>query len=198
MAKLISSQLSKGHGGIFGITQSGKTHYAFQHFLINPIMSIFVNWQFIPFKFPYKAFTLKNAILLANKTRKVIYNADTKEDVDLLFKTIYEAYKHNNCRALTVYCDEADKYSDEDGLQTLITKGLRYGIQVIVISQRPQMLQNRDILDNLYWLVLFRHSRQFWNTLKERYKFDLSDEQIAHTNTKYNAIYYNYEQVILL
>lgn len=196
MAKLIHS---KGHGGIFGITQSGKTYYALQHFMTNNRHAIFINWQHIPVKFTTKSRNIKECISQLNTYTKTIYYPNTEEDVNNLLSFIYTTYRHKQYYPITIYADEADKYSELPGLQDIITKGMRFGIECIVISQRPQMLANRNILDNLYYMILFRHSNQFWRTLIERYRCDIGQADIDYlNNNKYSALYYDYDKLIRL
>ncbi len=184
----------KGHGGIFGRTQSGKTYWALQAFRAWQQHAIFVNWQWLPITNFTRCYNMREVISTCNTIGKAVYYPEDEHAVDELLSYIYSVYRQRPRYPLLLFCDEADKYSTLTGLSDIITKGMRYNISAIVISQRPQMLQCRHILDNLYYLVFFAHSPQFWATLRERYKIELTEEELHYLNTnKYAAIYYDYQ-----
>ncbi len=192
MAQMLP-QVPKGHGGIFGITQSGKTYWALQAFNTWNYHSIFINWQWLPVNKHHKCYTLRDVISTCNNKGKAVFYPNDEEDVDKLLNYIYEVYRKKQYYPIVLFCDEADKYAQQTGLTNVITKGMRFGINTIVISQRPQMLQCRSVLDNLYYFVFFRHSPQFWSTLRERYKINITEDDITYLNNNpYSAIYFNY------
>lgn len=190
------------HVGVFGITQSGKTTWCHQNYMQHNGYGIFINWQHLPLE-KYPIFDVKTIPKSLNEKKKIIYNPEDEEDIEEFAEYLLINNRKRKLPSIIVYADEIDQYcAKQSYVEQLITKGQRYGICVVAISQRPQMLSNRTIIENMNGgMVLFNHSVSFYNSMyKIGYKVpdrirkflsEESDKPIQQRN-RIRAVYYDY------
>lgn len=168
------------HSGIFGITQSGKTTWAISNFYANTGHAVFVNWQHIQFQQGVRTKKLSEIPHLLNVHRKVIYDVEDESEMYTFFDYFLSLGRRTGTCKITLYLDECDMYIDA-GVIDAITKGMRYGIVVVIITQRPQMLfQGRTAIENLYNFIIFHHSDAFFDSLSKSYYISPSAEDIQY------------------
>lgn len=155
------------HTFIIGLPRSGKTYFAANWFRTLPKshMAIFFNTQnegyFYGINETYRAPQFKDF----KPGRRLVYNGDDMKAVFGFLGEAFEAQRQKDVtHPLTVFVDEAhmywnrkfDLYKPDNAMsKNIFTRGLKYNIRVVLISQRPQFCLP-DLFRLCERLVIFR------------------------------------------
>lgn len=194
------------HYAVFGQTRSGKTTSTYTMLAGQKKAVLFFNTQQIVIPGYVnidKKITIKQLLRLMQTGKKCNYIPDREtrqEELSALINTLYSLAGHNKIDIYLVI-DEIHLYEKRalKSAEEVATTGIRWGIHLIAISQRPAKVSN-TILTQATSFLFFKLSimeRQYlesyripfdevYNKIKEQYQFVIFDSYTVSDAKKIN------------
>lgn len=181
------------HCAILGMTQSGKTVLAREIFEAIAEAALYIDYEDLG-EIQGRRMTrdtsireLKRALSKRQRIRYVPEWGDAENDVRQLYNAL------TNCNEnVYVFADEIQQYGDftRNALDVFAVRGLKRGIHLVAISQRPANL-SKTILTQINKYIFFRMQGAEKVSMG---RYDLPREIITRTNQAPKHSFYLYER----
>ena len=195
------SEITQTHNVIIGSTDSGKSTFAQYLFENTPYKAIYYDVQeereppsnnviLLTSPFTLPVLEKYNKIVIYAKFEKTMRKGEIANLINLLFRVGAKLPKRTTW--CNLFVDEAHEiaplHDDDNPLNRVATKGLRYGISLTCMTQRPAMLHNTILTQakNHFFFNINFYETPYFN------KFKLAFEEIEeHIKQPYHFAHWD-------